>query len=418
MLRARLLLFVVVIAIPRDGWAQAGSPLGPEFQVNTNTPYHQGDAAVAGGSSGNFVVVWHSAGFFFEDFRVFGQRYLSNGAAFGSEFMINTFANGYQANPAVAADAPGNFVVVWRSGGQDGSGYGIFGQRYASSGTALGPEFRVNAYTSGDQGSPSVTSDLAGNLVVVWMSLGQDGSSGGVLGQRYASTGAPLGPEFRVNAYTTGYQVIPAVASDPSGNFVVVWQSHAQDGAAYGVFGQRYASSGAPLGPEFRVNTQTANDQTYPAVAADMAGNFVVVWSSNVQDGSSQGVFGQRFAGSGAPLGPEFRVNTYTSFYQTRPSVAADTAGNFVVTWTSVLQDGSSAGVFGQRYASSGAALGPEFRVNTYTTGKQYRPAVFSRDTGTFVVVWTSYQNDIYGEIFGQRYAQIEPVDLTTFSVD
>ena len=31
----------------------------------------------------------------------------------------------------MAADAAGNFVVVWQSDGQDGSGYGVFGQRYA-----------------------------------------------------------------------------------------------------------------------------------------------------------------------------------------------------------------------------------------------------------------------------------------------
>jgi hypothetical protein len=35
-----------------------------------------------------------------------------------------------QYSPAVAADALGNFVIVWRSIGQDGSGDGVFGQRY------------------------------------------------------------------------------------------------------------------------------------------------------------------------------------------------------------------------------------------------------------------------------------------------
>ena len=47
-------------------------------------------------------------------------------------------------------------------------------------------------------------------------------------------------------------------------------------------------------------------------MASDSSGNFVVVWMSDSQDGSSDGVFGQRYASSGTPLGPEFRVNTYT----------------------------------------------------------------------------------------------------------
>src|SRR5437870_4177262 len=173
--------------------------------------------------------------------------------------------------------------------------------------------------------------------------------------------GNPLGPEFRVNTYTTGNQYRPAVASDASGNFVVV---------------PRYPSSGAPLGPEFRVNTFTTSNQLYPSVAVDSLGNFIVVWTS-LQDGSGYGIFGQRYASSGAPLGPEFRANTFTTSNQNFPSVASDSSGNFVVVWSS-LQDGSFYGVFGQRYASSGSPLGPEFRVNTFTPGQQFFSAVAS----------------------------------------
>jgi hypothetical protein len=63
----------------------------------------------------------------------------------------------------------------------------------------------------------------------------------GVFGQRYANTGSPLGPEFRVNSYTTEAQMEPSVSADDAGNFVVVWQSYLQDGSGIGVFGQRYS---------------------------------------------------------------------------------------------------------------------------------------------------------------------------------
>jgi hypothetical protein len=84
-----------------------------------------------------------------------------------------------------------------------------------------------------------VDADSDGNFVVVWGSP-QDGAGGGVFGQRYDSSGSPLGAEFRVNSYTTSEQQDPAVGADPSGNFVVVWNSYGQDGSSYGVFGQRY----------------------------------------------------------------------------------------------------------------------------------------------------------------------------------
>jgi hypothetical protein len=169
-------------------------------------------------------------------------------------------------------------------------------------------------------------------------------------GPLVAQPGVPKGAEFRVNTYTTGYQKSPSVASDASGNFVVVWNSDRQDGSNNGVFGQRYASSGAPAGAEFQVNTFTSNAQGFPRVASDAAGNFVVVWNSDTQDGSNDGVFAQRYTSSGGALGAESRVNSHTTVSQTNPSVASDSSGNFVVVWQSSNQDGSFTGVFGQRY--------------------------------------------------------------------
>jgi hypothetical protein len=274
----------------------------------------------------------------------------------------------------------------------------------------------VSTYDS-NQAYPKVASDSTGNFLVVWSSFVQDGSSMGVIGQRYASSGAPLGSEFRVNTHTTDAQWFPSVASDGAGTFVVVWESYLQDGSSWGVFGQRYASSGAPLGLEFRVNTFTTASQTYPSVAADPSGGFVVAWTG--QDGSNRGIVGQRFSSSGAPLGSEFHVNTHTTGYQINAAVAVDGAGNFVVAWQSNPQDGESYGIFGQRYASAGGPLGPEFRVNTYTTDNQSVAAVAADPSGDFVVVWRSFGQDGDAHaIVGQRYSQISPVSLTGFTVE
>ena len=415
MRRHRLLLVLVLTLSGRAAWPQGGSPLGPEFRVNSYTTDDQFGPAVASDTSGNFVIVWTSRnqGPLYD---VFGQRYSASGAPLGLEFRVNTYTPNVQGVEAVGSDPAGNFVVAWTSY-QDGSSYGTFGQRFASSGAPLGPEFRVNTYTPYAQGFPSVSVDSTGNFVVVWESGYQDGSAYGAFGQRFASSGAPLGPEFRVNTYTTGAQYDPKVARDSTGNFIVVWSS-VQDGSAEGVFGQRYASTGAPLGVEFRVNTYTTSGQFFPGVACDSAGNFVIVWMSQFQDGSSDGIFGQRFGSTGAPLGSEFRVNTYTTLNQFRPAVTADPSGNFVVTWDSVLQDGSTDGIFGQRFASTGAPLGPEFRVNTYTTNVQSSVAV-AASAGNFVVSWMGDTQDGNGYgVFAQRFGPILPVELMSIRVE
>ena len=415
--RVRSLFFVALVSVPTAGWPQ-GNPLGPEFRVNTYATGDQRTPAVASDASGNFVVVWASETQDGSSAGVFGQRFAVSGALLGPEFRVNTSTAGGQLHPSVGSDPAGNFVVVWQSDLQDGSGPGVFGQRYASSGVPAGPEFRVNTYTTGVQSYPSVASDASGNFVVVWQSFHQDGDGYGVFGQRYASSGAPLGPEFRVSTHIPSFQGFPSIAADSSGNFVVAWQSFLQDGSYFGVFGQRYASSGSPLGPEFQVNTFVLDYQYVPDVASDASGNFVVTWMSFLQDGSYAGVFGQRYASSGAPLGSEFLVNTYTTYSQGFHSVAADSSGNFVVVWLSP-PDGSSFGVFGQRYASSGVPLGPEFRVNSYTTSYQGGPSVAANSPGNFVVVWQSDTQDGSGYgVFGQRYSQIVPVELIHFEVE
>jgi hypothetical protein len=215
----------------------------------------------------------------------------------------------------------------------------------------MGGEFLVNTYTTGTQYLPSVARDAAGNFVVAWVDRTQDGSTDGVFAQRYASTGAPLGAEFRVNTFTALNQFWPSVDCDSAGNFVVVWYSWAQDGSSFGVFAQRYASAGTPLGGEFRVNTYTGSAQWFPSVASDSGGNFVAVWESLDQDGDRSGIFAQRYDSAGAPLGGEFRVNTNTVDTQDGPVVAADAAGHFVVVWYSLNQDGSGWGVYAQRYS-------------------------------------------------------------------
>jgi hypothetical protein len=414
-MRAAVLLLAALTFVPCAAWPQ-GNPLGPEFRVNTYTTSYQESPSIAADSSGNFVVVWRSSGQDGSGQGVFGQRYAASGPPLGPEFRVNAYTTSTQNHPSVASDASGNFVVVWPSYDQDGSLGGVFGQRYASSGTPLGHEFRVNTYTPNLQRAPSVAAGPSGDFVVVWESDLQDGSGKGVFGQRYSSSGPPLGSEFRVNTYTTSDQSEPSVAADSAGNFVVVWTSSSQDGSVDGVFGQRYASSGAPVGSEFRVNTYTTGHQDDPSVAVDASGNFVVVWYGFTGDAI---IHGQRYSSSGVPLGNEFDVDSLGVGYSPCcPAVAADPDGNFVVVWTSVLPFPSNIESLGQRYASSGIPLGPRFRVNTYTTGTQ-GPSSVAADPSGFIVVWESAVQDGSGYgVFGQRYRPILPVELMQFRVE
>jgi hypothetical protein len=105
-----------------------------------------------------------------------------------------------------------------------------------------------------------------------------------------------------VNTWTTGYQDGPSITSLPDGGFVVVWESFPQDGSSWGVYGQRFDSNGNKVGSEFQVNTWTTDYQGVPSITSLSNGGFVVVWTSGClsqgcagQDGSGYGVYGRIF---------------------------------------------------------------------------------------------------------------------------
>lgn len=361
----RRLLSVALVLAPAAVWAQA--PTGPEFQVTSAATSALSPPSVATDAAGNFVVVWEGAGRDGSDYGVAGRRFDASGAPRGAEFQANAFTSGRQSRPSVASDAAGNFVVVWSSANQDGSGDGIFGRRYDAGGVASGGDFLINTSTLGNQDRPAAASDPAGNVVVVWES--DDGSGTGIFGQVFDPGGNKVGQEFGANTATGGTQARPAVAADAAGHYFVVWEG--EDGSGTGVFGQVLDGAGGHVGAEFRANTTTSGAQERPAVAADPAGNFVVVWRS-----SGQGIVGQRYDASGTAMGAEFVVNS-TPGDQGAPGVAADGSG-FEVVWSS-----PGRGIFGRRYDAGGAAQGDEFQIAAAGDTPRAAPGA-----GAFIVVW------------------------------
>ncbi len=393
------------------------NPSAPaEMLVNTTTAgsqqtFPQSRQAVATDAAGDFVTVWSSLNQDGSGWGVYGQRYNAVGVPQGPEFQVNTTTVHDQQYATVAMDAAGEFVVSWSSDKQDGSGWGVYGRRFDAAGNALTGEFRVNSTTAGDQMFSSVAMNGTGASVVVWQSQGQDGSGWGVYGQRFDASGNPVGTEFRVNTTTANDQQYAAVAMDPAGEFVVTWTSWGQDGdavSASNVYAQRYDASGNPVGSEFRVNSLNAGSQDHSSVALDSAGNFAIAWGST-GDGLSvgYGVYAQAYTASGAASGGQFIVDSYFFGDQTDPTIAIGPAGNAVITWSSQGADGSGWGVSGQSYdAATWARVGGEFVVNTTTAGDQHFSSVATDAQGDVVVAWSGAGTGDNDGVFARRYGK------------
>ena len=153
----------------------------------------------------------------------------------------------------------------------------------------------------------------------------------------FASDGTPVGPAT-VNGQSPGSSSIFALAG---GGFVAVWDNSDRDGSSYGVFAQRYDSNGQKAGSEFQVNTSALGaQQNNSSGGVDLgAGEFAIFWQSSNPTNS---IVGQRFDATGAPIGGEvaMAIGASTAIQQT---ILLE-GGNVLVTWLAYGVDGSGYG--------------------------------------------------------------------------
>lgn len=397
------------------------NPFGPEALVNRTTAGEQQDSAVAVSSNGDFVTVWTSDRDGGGGSTIMMSRNSADGSPFfllSGEVPVNEDVSGTQNSPAVAMNSRGDYVVAWSGDGLGGNGSDVYLRRFHYSGLAASSQVRVNSFTTGDQLQPAVGRDADGDTVVVWASENQDGDGWGIYGMRFDADGTSVGGEFLVNSLTLGDQQNASVAMDAIGNFVVTWTSSTGDGDGATIFARRWNNQGMALGAEFQVNSYSTGAQTSPSIDGNAAGDFVITWTSQGEDGDGFGVFAKLFDSSGSAVTAAFQVNDYTLGNQSQPSVAMDAGAQFTIAWASESQDGSGFGVYARQYDSLGADLGSPFRVNSTTTQDQQSPSLSCAPFGDLVASWTSSLQDgdasgIYLQIYEAEPPQIYTVDST-----
>jgi cysteine-rich repeat protein len=306
-----------------------------------------------------------------------------------SEFRVSEYVWDEQNSPAIAVSSGGRFAIAWQSRHQDRDGWGVFLRLMdAETGTPAGHEIQINSRWRNDEIQPSIAVDASGGVVAAWSSNGQDGDEYGVFAQRFDASGARAGPELQVNEYTAGCQWNPHVSAAPDGRFVVVWGSEEQDGSEDGVYGRAYDAAGSPLGPEIQVNEFTSGNQTSPTAATADDGRSFVVWQSMGQDGSGWGVYARVLDAGGVPEGPEIPVNGVTvgNQYGTVDGALAD--GGFAVLWCTRDGMGGLRDTTLQRFDHAGVPSGEPLALEPYLDAdRDWTTIAVARDGG-FLMAW------------------------------
>ena len=267
--------------------------------------------------------------------------------------------------------------------------------------SAIIDDFLVNDDPIGtnDQVVPAVAQNPAGNFIITW----QDERNGNydIYAQRYNSAGITLGSNFKVNDDTgTAGQFYPDIAVCGAGDFIITWYD--QRNGNYDIYVQRYDPSGTLLGSNYKVNDDTGSaSQALPAIGSDSEGNFVIIWQ-DYRNGHWD-VYAQRYNSSGTPLDANSKVNDDAgTTVQAAPDIAMDGSGNFVITWHDD-RDGSF-DVYAQRYNSAGTPLSSNFKVNDDAgTADQGHPAISVNGSGNFILTWHDGRDD-NDDVYVQRY--------------
>jgi cysteine-rich repeat protein len=191
---------------------------------------------------------------------------------------------------------------------------------------------------------------------------------------------APLGFECRAR---------PSVALKDDGSFVAVW-ANADLTMQSGIHSQAFGKDGRAVGEPAVVTEEPATWNRQPKVLTDETGTALVTWLGAPSDGAASDVLARFLDRDGMPLGTALRLNTFAYGTTGDATVAAESAGNFVVVWSNPLQGGRVA----RRVSFSGTAPAIEPQTTPHAKPSRRAPRFgFARRLETADGYYGAYQS-------------------------
>jgi hypothetical protein len=391
----RTLCLLLLLTLPSLLAAQ--KPLGNEFQVNDPAEVFAAQPHLAANASGEFVVTWigQASGDSFP--TLYARRFAADGRPATGAIRVSSghvFASYLAgARTGVAIQADGSFAVVFTK--DPGRGFGpVLRLRWYR------PDGAPDAETVVTREPVNVLSVAArgdGGMVLAWVNPNPSNLWVGSFGPDHA----PEGPAVRVQQYASS----PAVAASPNGDFVVAWQGFDSSSQSLFIGARSFASDGSSRG-EIRVANPVYADASVGTASVvyagmDGDGNFLIAWAENSAQ-QNDPTFARRYRPDGTPLGGAIRLDLGGKGFLPG-SLAMGGRGNFVLTWAQPGSQGGGDAIFARRFAADGSPLGPVLQVNPAAPGGRSSDQVAIGADGGFVVAWDSTEEG-RDQIFARRF--------------
>jgi hypothetical protein len=299
-----------------SGWAcDGGRACKPAMSWTTPGPIETDNAGDAGlprvavGASGTAFVAWEQYDGVVTN--VWANRYVP-GLGWQTPVMIEQDSVA-STRPAVAVDASGNAIVVWRSGA--GSTMRVKANRFVP-GTGWGSPLLIDSL-AGSVFYVEVVVDSAGNAVATWAQ--SDGTRYSAWSNRY-SVGPGWGTAGTLESSAEGVSGTVRIASNSRGDVVATWTQNAS--GTTNAWVKRYVA-GSGWGAAELLENDSQSVAGIPGVAVDAGGGAHFIWAQ-------AGVIWSRSHANGAWTGRELVATGNVM----APQIGTDFGGNTVVTWT------------------------------------------------------------------------------------
>lgn len=198
----------------------------------------------------------------------------------------------------------------------------------------------------------------------------RDGRPGpwGIIGRLVGGESGAESPLFYVSEVQGAVATEPSAASDGAGRHFVAWQTNEDADGWQEIRGQWLDSSGSLDGPAIRVSPVEERDHLDPSVAVDSQGNVVVTWTvGDSISGALSEIWAQAIDRSGMLSSAAQPLATGAGYDHSRALVAADPSGRFTLAW--VRRDGTEAAysLVSRRFDRRLRPLGAEVELTSGT---------------------------------------------------
>lgn len=385
--------------------------------INNNGDGTQLHSSVAVLPNGKFITVWEddssSADGLQSDKKtnahdIYGRIMNPQGCEISgnSEIIINAETAGHQADPDVAADKDGNFVVVWTDDKDNNGSTQVYMRGFDAEGKQRFATKVVNKESTRDQYQARIAMAPDGQFAVSWTDKRASESMPQIYVRGFKANGTEAFAERLITDKAEGTRVKSDIFMDKDHRVIVAWQDDGDGNGSTQVKFRILNADGTNKTSAKTANSVSKGDQNAPSISGKQDGSkFLIAWSDVASSSATTyNIMARTFDANGNPIDADFTASTSKTKNQD-VQVCMNNSGNALLTW----YDPTSRNVKYRKF-KDGKLSDAEGRINqpdntdsSGKNGKSYQPAVSCLPDGKLSVVTYSddRDNNGYNEIFG-----------------